>query len=145
MIEESVLIDTSALIALFNRNDPAHRACATLSKSLPVGKVYTCWPVLTEAAYLLRKHHRQRAGLLLSVHRGDYQILALDSSDLLAIEAVFSDYHDQQVDLADAALVHLGNREGIETVFTTDRRHFSVYRLENGRTFHLLPESDFLQ
>ena len=48
-------------------------------------------------------------------------------------------YKDQGVDLADAALVHLGNRERITTVFATDLRHFRVYRLKNGQQSRILP------
>ncbi len=142
MIEETVLMDTGALIALFNVSDPAHLACASLAKVLPLGKVYTCWPVLTEAAYLLRKYPAQRDALFSAVSYGDYQLLSLDSSDLTAIQQLIATYDDQQVDLADAALVHLANREGIEVVCTTDRRHFTIYRLANGRFFRLLPEND---
>ena len=42
--------------------------------------------------------------------------------------------------LADAALVYLAEREGLDTVFTLDRRDFSVYRFSRNRSFHLLPE-----
>lgn len=37
-------------------------------------------------------------------------------------------------------LVDLANRESIGVVFTLDRRHFGVYRPENGGAFRLLPE-----
>ena len=127
MIEEPLLVDTGALISLFNVNDPAHLACASLAKMLPLGKVYTCWPVVTEAAHLLRKYPAQRDALFSAVSHGDYQLLSLDSNELPAIQELIATYDDHQVDLADAALVHLGNREGIEIVFTTDRRHFAIY------------------
>jgi predicted nucleic acid-binding protein len=42
------------------------------------------------------------------------------------------------MDLADATLVHIGNRERIDTVFTLDS-DFSVYRLKGGRTFSIVP------
>jgi len=41
--------------------------------------------------------------------------------------------------VADGALVYLAEREGIDTVFTLDRRDFSVYRLRNGRGLRILP------
>ena len=68
MLPEPVLVDTGALIALYNANDPAHRMCSETARLLPVGKAYTCWPVITEAAYLLRKHPRQRKSLLQAIH-----------------------------------------------------------------------------
>jgi uncharacterized protein len=139
MVDEAVLVDAGALIALYNTKDPAHKACTEVAKELPVGKAYTCWPVITEAAYLLRRHARQRSALFAAVHAGEFQLLQLDSGDLPPIDEVFTIYHDQQVDLADAALVHLGNRDGITTVFATDLRHFRIFRLKNGRAFRILP------
>ena len=41
--------------------------------------------------------------------------------------------------VADAALVYLAEREETETVFTLDRRDFSIYRLAGNRGLHLLP------
>jgi len=142
MLLEPVLVDTGALIALYNSRDPAHHACAEVAKLLPVGKAYTCWPVVTEAAYLLRKHAQQRSSLLSAVQRGEFALLPLTADDIPAIDQLMSKYHDQQMDLADAALVHLGNREDIRTVFTTDRRHFSIYRRRDGGPFHVAPEHD---
>jgi len=43
------------------------------------------------------------------------------------------------VQIADGALVYLAEREGIDTVFTLDRRDFSVYRLSDGRSLRVLP------
>lgn len=42
--------------------------------------------------------------------------------------------------LADAALVYLAEREGIHTIFTLDRRDFSIYRFGRNRKFRLIPE-----
>lgn len=139
MVDEAVLVDTGALVALYNTKDPDHEACSEVAKQLPVGKAYTCWPVITEAAYLLRRYPLQRSALFAAVYAGEFQLLPLDEGDLPAIEDVFASYHDQEVDLADASIVHLGNRESISTVFATDQRHFRVYRLNDGRTFRILP------
>ena len=42
------------------------------------------------------------------------------------------------MDLADATLVHLGNRERIDTVFTLEN-DFRVYRLKHGGPFNVVP------
>jgi uncharacterized protein len=42
-------------------------------------------------------------------------------------------YADRPMDLADAALLRVAEREGIRKIFTVDRRDFSAYRL-HGRT-----------
>jgi predicted nucleic acid-binding protein len=41
--------------------------------------------------------------------------------------------------LADVSLVYLAGRERIETIFTLDRRDFSIYRTSRGRSFRILP------
>jgi hypothetical protein len=41
--------------------------------------------------------------------------------------------------IADATLVYLAEREGIDTVFTLDCRDFSVYRLADGRSLRVVP------
>jgi hypothetical protein len=41
--------------------------------------------------------------------------------------------------VADAALVYLAERERIATVFTPDRRDFSVYRLNRNPALRLIP------
>jgi hypothetical protein len=43
------------------------------------------------------------------------------------------------MDFADAALVRVGEREGVGTVFTLDRRDFSVYRPAHTSRFTLVP------
>jgi predicted nucleic acid-binding protein len=49
-------------------------------------------------------------------------------------------YEDIGLQLADAALVHLAERENIRTVFTLDRRDFSIIRLKRNRPLRLIPE-----
>jgi predicted nucleic acid-binding protein len=43
------------------------------------------------------------------------------------------------IQLADASLVYLANREGIETMFTLDRRDFGALRLARGKKLRLIP------
>jgi len=45
------------------------------------------------------------------------------------------------MDLADASLVRLAEREHLQTVFTLDHRDFRVYRLPHGKHFTLIPHS----
>jgi hypothetical protein len=59
---------------------------------------------------------------------GPFALASLDETDMPGVAAVIARYRTLGVQLADAALVHLANREGIETVFTLDRRNFSIHR-----------------
>lgn len=139
MPNEPVLVDTGALAALFDPNDPYHEVCSAAARELPVGKAFTCWPVITEAVYLLRRYPRQRDALLKSVEAGEFQVLAIESRELPELRDIFAQYHDQQVDLADATLLFLAHREGLKDIFTVDRRHFNVFRTQDGKPLRILP------
>jgi uncharacterized protein len=49
-------------------------------------------------------------------------------------------YAGLQLQFTDAMLVYLAYRENIETIFTLDRRDFSVYRSARNKPFRLLPQ-----
>ena len=70
----------------------------------------------------------------------DVHALSLDAGDLPAIAGVMRRYDNIGLQFADAALAHLAERENIRTVFTIDRRDFSIIRLKRNRTLMLLPE-----
>ncbi|MEM8947012.1 MAG: hypothetical protein AAGD11_17690 [Planctomycetota bacterium] len=55
------------------------------------------------------------------------------------VGGILTKYRDQGVDLADACLVHLADRERITTVFTVDVRHFQLFRNQDREPLHLLP------
>ena len=75
-----------------------------------------------------------------SVINGDLILLPLRERELEEVRTIMHTYRDQQIDLADACLWHLANREEISAVFTLDRRHFSVFRNRVGQSLRLLPE-----
>ena len=49
-------------------------------------------------------------------------------------------YIQQNADLADAMLVYLAERDGIQGVFTIDRRDFSIYRYGKNRRLKIIPD-----
>ena len=139
MTDRRVLLDTGPLVALLAENDAYHRRCVeTLADLSP--PLLTCWPVLTEAAWLLRRYPQPADRLNDARSAGLFDILPLNADDLPAIAAVMRRYEDTGLQFADAALVHLAERENIRTVFTTDRRDFSIIRLKRNRALTLLPE-----
>jgi predicted nucleic acid-binding protein len=48
-------------------------------------------------------------------------------------------YRDLPMDLADAALVRVAEREKVSRIFTIDRRDFELYRPRGIRRFTILP------
>ena len=139
MTDRRVLLDTGPLVALLAENDAYHRQCVeTLADLSP--PLLTCWPVLTEAAWLLRRYPHPADRLNDARSAGLFDLLPLNADDLPAIAAIMRRYEDAGLQFADAALVHLAERENIRTVFTTDRRDFSIIRLKRNRMLKLLPE-----
>jgi hypothetical protein len=66
--------------------------------------------------------------------------LDIQDDELLMIAALHAQYADLSPQLADLALVHLAQRDGLDTIFTLDRRDFAVYRRKGRSGFRLLPE-----
>ena len=64
----------------------------------------------------------------------------LDADDLSAIAELLKRYESVGLQLADAAIIHLADRENIRTIFTTDRRDFSIIRLKHNRVLKLIPD-----
>jgi uncharacterized protein len=68
-----------------------------------------------------------------------FALLPLNAEDLPAIAALMKRHESSGLQLAAAALAHLAERENIRTVFTTDRRDFSIIRLKRNRALKLIP------
>jgi len=133
-----VLVDTGPLVAIFSEKDVFHLSCVEALKGL-AQPLLTCWPVLTEAAWLLRFDPAAVEKLLHARAAGLYQVLPLDEEDAQAIAVILKQYRKLRPQLADAALVHLAKRERIGTIFSLDQRDFRVYRPAPGRAFHIVP------
>lgn len=133
-----VLLDTGPMVAIVSPRDEHHEECQSTMAGLRP-PLLTCWPVITEAAWLLKSDLRSLEAVFDSITGGLYQILPLDNSDLDGIRAVMSRYRNIRAQLADAAIVHLAERENTRTVFTIDRRDFGVYRLSSGRALTVIP------
>jgi hypothetical protein len=134
-----ILVDTGPLVAIFDNEDAHHEACVQVLEGLD-GPLYTCWPVVTEAAWLLRHSPRAVQRLLGSINTNFVELLSLAGSEAEAVAALMKKYESIRPQLADIALVYLAGRDGIETIFTLDHRDFSIYRANRRRSFHIIPE-----
>jgi predicted nucleic acid-binding protein len=100
----------------------------------------TCWPVLTEAAWLLRKEPGGIKAVGGLIESGLVKLAELDETALAWIIAFMDRYSSAEAQMADAALMYIAEQEGIDTVFSLDRRDFSIYRTTDGRALTILPE-----
>jgi hypothetical protein len=133
-----ILVDAGPLVALVDASDQHHRRCVLAMRTLrePLG---TVWPVLTEAMYLLLDLPRGQQAVFEMVERRAVRILDLGPEDVPRIRELMVKYRDQPMDLADAALVRVAERDGLDRIFTVDRRDFQVYRIGGRKRFWLIP------
>lgn len=135
-----VLVDTGPLVAILSATDQYHDLCVAALHDLP-GPLFSCWPVVTEAAWLLRRSPKVVNDLLQSIRSGFLELLPLSGLEADALAELLTKFASLRPQLADVALVHLANRDSIDTIFTLDRRDFSVYRLGKNRPFRIIPQT----
>jgi predicted nucleic acid-binding protein len=134
-----VLLDTGPLVALLRTDDLFHEDCSALQHSL-APPLLTTWPVLTEAAWLLRSDPQAVQQMLLWLNAGAITAVPLGDEAAIWIAGFLRKYYKLKPQLADASLVYLAERDDLDTVFTLDRRDFSVYRFGRNRRFRILPD-----
>ena len=132
------LIDTGALLALLDRTDGWHRACAEAFQQLRL-PLATSEAVLTELFHLIGDSTYEMEAAWRLVRSGAVVLLPIEHAELDAVHALMSRYADRPVDFADATLVYLAKREGLSTVFTVDHADFETYRIEGRRRFRVVP------
>lgn len=133
-----ILVDSGPIIALLHRDDRHHNACVEALRKIRSSLV-TVWPVLTEAMYLLNFSWRAQEALWEWIGTGTIGILPLGQEDASRMREMMKKYRDLPMDLADAALVRVAEREKIRTIFTLDRRDFQIYRPIRIGRFSLIP------
>lgn len=134
-----MLVDAGPLIALIHKDDANHARCVAVLQTL-TEPLCTVWPALTEAMCLLNFSWKAQEALWEMVERGVVELAALEARDLSRMRELMKKYRDLPMDLADAALVAMGERERIRRVFTLDRRNFEVYRPTKLGRFIIVPD-----
>ncbi len=131
-----ITLDTSALLALFNRADPHHQAAAAVLESDP-GPYLVPAGILAEVTYMLEVRHGTK---MLDSFLADLETRAFavhcGERDLARIRALVSRYEDLPLGFADAAVIACA--EGNDgQVLTFDRRDFDIVSREG--TISILP------
>jgi predicted nucleic acid-binding protein len=133
-----VLVDAGPLVALLDNADPEHEACVATLKALRKSLI-TVWPAFTEAMYLLGQSWLGQKALWSRLETEALALAPLDETDAPRMRELMEKYRDLPMDLADAALVRVAERESLTEVFTLDRKHFSIYRPGRRRRFSIVP------
>src|SRR5438105_11415473 len=124
------LIYTSELdmtYAIFDAGDAHHRDCVEALKYIP-GRLLTTWPAVTQALQLLAAARPACDALLELIERGQLLPIELGAAEMPRVRELMAKYADLPMDFADATLVATAERESIRSIFTVDRKDFSIYR-----------------
>ncbi len=135
-----MIVDTSALLAFFDTDEPDHAAVTTIL-DIATEPLVVSPHVVAELDYLVASRLGVSAELavLRELAGGAWDLALFGTEDLAQAQAVVERYADQSIGLADASIVILAARYQTRTVVTLDRRHFGVIRPIDGGSFEILP------
>jgi uncharacterized protein len=135
-----IICDTGTLVALLNAADDYHAACSNLFATYP-GRLIAPGSILTEVCYMAesRLGSETEALFLDSLASGEFELEAVDTSDLSRMAELVRRYADFPLGAADASVVAVAERLKATRVATLDHRHFRAERPTHCDAFELLP------
>jgi len=136
-----VLLDTGVIVALLDRSEKFHKACAQTVREVEAPLV-TCEAVITESCYLLRNLSGASEAVIENIAAGIFLIPFQLSRDTPGVKQVLRKYKDRKIDLADACLIRLADQFGTGEILTLDQ-DFAIYRWGKNKSFRMLPSADF--
>ncbi len=135
-----MIVDTSALLAFFDTDEPDHQAVSAVLGMATEPLVVSPY-VVAELDFLVASRLGVSAELavLQELTGGAWDLPAIDLEGLATIHTIIERYADQNVGVADASNVILADRYRTRTIVTLDHRHFDVLRPLGGGRFRILP------
>ena len=135
-----MIVDTSALLAFFNTDEPDHQAVSAVFGEATEPLAVSPY-VIAELDYLVASRLGVAAELavLRELTGGAWDLPAIDVEEIVKARTVIERYADQTIGVADASNVILAERYRTRTIVTLDHRHFDVLRPLNGGRFRILP------
>jgi hypothetical protein len=135
-----MVCDTSGLFAALDDSQSMHLAARSAVEADP-GPLFLSPFVLAELDYLLatRVGWKAESLFLKEVAEGAFRLEPFDSADLQQAMAIMDSHADASIGLADASVVVLARRHGINRILTLDQRHFRALQAKPGESFVLLP------
>ena len=135
-----MIVDTSALLASFDTDEPDHDAVSRVIDAATEPLVVPPY-VVAALDYLVgsRLGVAAEMAVLTLLAGGAWDLAALGAEDLAEATSVIERYADQSIGVADASNVVLAARYQTRVIVTLDRRHFDVVRPLTGGRFTILP------
>lgn len=136
-----MIVDTSALLAYFDANEPTHAQVAAVIDGASEPLVISPF-VIAELDYLVLTRHGSRVEQLVldELVSGAWDLAEFGADRLRAAAEIVRSYRDVPIGVTDASLVVLASSYRTDRVATLDRRHFSALRLPNGHPIRILPD-----
>lgn len=120
------IIDSGPLIALFDRSDKYHSKVLDFIKSYK-GKLVTSWAVITEVSHMLDFNLQVQIDFLKWCEIGGIEVYDISQTEISNIRIMMEKYIDVPMDLADATLMYIANKENIKNIVSIDS-DFDIYR-----------------
>jgi uncharacterized protein len=137
MTNKSILLDTSAIVALLDIGDAYHNAIEPYWQE----QLLLPMTLLAEVDYMVSKYlgaHVARA-FFAGIGDGELELISFDALDFARANAIMKKYPSVPLGIADASVMALAERYQIQRILTLDRRHFSLVKPSNMEYFELLP------
>ena len=136
----TVLLDTGPLVAFLAAGLDHHEWVCAQWRRLPA-PLLTCEPVLTEAAFLLKREGCEADPLFVLLERGVLKLVLKVDEHVADLRTLMRRYRDRPMSLADACLVRMSEMHPGGRVFTLDG-DFRFYRRHGNKVIPLLiPEN----
>ena len=120
------IIDSGPLIALFDGSDKYHNDILTFMKAYK-GKLITSWAVITEVSHMLDFNLQVQIDFLKWCEVGGIEVYNITQDEISNIRVMMEKYIDIPMDLADATLMYIANKENIKNIVSIDS-DFDIYR-----------------
>jgi predicted nucleic acid-binding protein len=130
------LLDTGPLVS-FLASGLRHHAWAVEQWKRLRPPLLTCEPVLTEAAFLLKREGHDADALFALLERGVIRIALSVEEEQADLRALMRRYRNRPMSLADACLVRLSEMHTAAEVFTLES-DFRIYRRHGNRVIPTL-------
>ena len=123
---QKTLIDSGPLIALFDKSDSYHLKVLEFVKNFQ-GEFISSWSVITEVSHMLDFNLKVQIDFLKWCELGGVKIYEISQEELSSIRVMMQKYSDLPMDLADATLMYIANKENIKNIVSIDS-DFDIYR-----------------
>ncbi|MBP7284000.1 MAG: PIN domain-containing protein [Leptospiraceae bacterium] len=130
-MQNVALIDSGPIVALFDKRDNLHKPVMKFMQSYK-GSLLTTWAVLTEVLYLLSFSIEAQQDVLEWISRGSISLKDISIQDIKYIKQRMLKYSNVPMDLADASLMCISEKERIKHIISVDS-DLSIYRTLSGK------------